>query len=250
MLQIDHIYVITIDHSEENYSSIIQRLQDCKFPFDAGFTIFPGMDGKNVIGDIQNLDNFGYRLYPDWVISENKDYYDEKWYGREMTLGEIGCVVSHIQVWEDAYDNDYENILILEDDFIIRGEQRRWDIFEELGNYDFDLVIFDPSHIVYGYNTNNNVNLKHFTEPGYCYNSHAYTLTQAGVVKIVEENLETLKENLVPVDEFLPSLFAHHPRRDMRCLFERNLKALKPKDKLKDFFFKQTRYANKGSTTS
>jgi collagen beta-1,O-galactosyltransferase len=250
MLQIDHIYVITIDHSEENYSSIIQRLQDCRFPFNAGFTIFPGMDGKKVIGDVQNLGNFGYRLYPDWEIPDNEDYYDPDWYGRVMTLGEVGCVVSHIQVWEDAYDNDYENILILEDDFIKGHGKPRWDIFDELNDYDYDFIIFNPSYIEFGYNFNNNVNLKHFTEPGYCYNSHAYLLTQVGVIKIVEENLETLKQNLVPVDEFLPALFSNHPRRDIRCLFERNFKALKPKDVYNESFFEQTRYADKGSTTN
>ena len=247
MLKIDHVYVITIDHSEENYSSIIQRLQDCKFPFDAGFTIFPGMDGKKVIGDVQNLGNFGYRLYPDWEIPDNEDYYDPDWYGRVMTLGEVGCVVSHIMVWEDAFHNEYENILILEDDFFMENESPPWEIFYELDDYDFDMIIFHPSLVEYGYNSNYNVNLKYFNEPGFSYNAHAYILTFEGISKIITENLEVLKKNLVPVDEFLPALFSTHPRKDMRCLFQRNLKALGPKN---NSFFTQTRFSSEnGSTT-
>lgn len=33
-----------------------------------------------------------------------------------MTLGEIGCFLSHFKVWQDVLKNGYEKVLVLEDD--------------------------------------------------------------------------------------------------------------------------------------
>jgi GR25 family glycosyltransferase involved in LPS biosynthesis len=35
------------------------------------------------------------------------------------TMGQLGCLKSHLKVIEDAIENDYENILIFEDDVVI-----------------------------------------------------------------------------------------------------------------------------------
>lgn len=35
---------------------------------------------------------------------------------RPMTLGEIGCFLSHFNVWKEVVDNGYEVVLVLEDD--------------------------------------------------------------------------------------------------------------------------------------
>ena len=39
-------------------------------------------------------------------------------YGMPLNPGQIGCALSHIKIWEEAYEKGYENILIFEDDAI------------------------------------------------------------------------------------------------------------------------------------
>ena len=40
-------------------------------------------------------------------------------YGIPLNPGQIGCALSHIKIWEEAYEKGYDYILILEDDAII-----------------------------------------------------------------------------------------------------------------------------------
>ena len=53
--------------------------------------------------------------------------------------GGIGCGLSHIKVLEDAIENNYKNIIILEDDFKFLVEREEFEEYLKfLFNYDFD----------------------------------------------------------------------------------------------------------------
>lgn len=66
-----------------------------------------------------------------------------------LSKGAIGCALSHIKIWEDAYKNNYENIMIFEDDAIIFDNF--WDNLQNTYNYlpdKWDILYLD---IMIGY---------------------------------------------------------------------------------------------------
>lgn len=60
----------------------------------------------------------------------------------EHTKGEIGCGLSHINVLEDAIRNNFENIIIFEDDFqFLVTKEELQDILTKLFEIDFNLCM-------------------------------------------------------------------------------------------------------------
>ena len=42
--------------------------------------------------------------------------FEEPYHGRHLTFGEIGCFMSHYNIWQDIITRDLHTVLILEDD--------------------------------------------------------------------------------------------------------------------------------------
>ena len=42
--------------------------------------------------------------------------FEEPYHGRPLTYGEIGCFMSHYNIWQDMVARDLDTVLILEDD--------------------------------------------------------------------------------------------------------------------------------------
>ena len=42
--------------------------------------------------------------------------YEDAYYHRQMTMGEIGCFLSHYRIWENIVERKQNEVLILEDD--------------------------------------------------------------------------------------------------------------------------------------
>ena len=77
----------------------------------------------------------GVKFYDKWNIGEGTMW------NRDVTVGEAGCTLSHIRVWLDAYENGYEKILVLEEDFNPL-RQIDWSLCDILDYYDYDFFIF------------------------------------------------------------------------------------------------------------
>ena len=57
-----------------------------------------------------------------------------------MTIGEFGCVVSHMRTWGRCHHNYIYPILILEQDFVPLFDLN-WSVFDEIENYDWDIIL-------------------------------------------------------------------------------------------------------------
>lgn len=68
-------------------------------------TPFAAVDGKLLTEE--KLKELNIQLLPDFIDPYNK---------RVMTLGEIGCFLSHYKIWERMVDEGLEEVLVLEDD--------------------------------------------------------------------------------------------------------------------------------------
>ena len=218
---LDKVYIITLNHSQENYNSILERLSKLELPYGTPYTIFEGLDGHVLFNTNKGIDSYGISLYNKWNIGGTN-----MWWNRDVTSGEVGCSMSHIKVWEDAYTNKYNHILILEDDFE-SNEPIDWECFSELTKYDYDIAylgrILQKAHDnVY----DSAIGMDSWVKPGYSYQTHSYIISKSGLEKLVEIHLPTLKQNIIVSDEFLPSTYSVHPRKDIRDMFIQNMNAV------------------------
>ena len=110
----DMVYVINLDKQPENLKDMDNKLKQNNIKYQR----FKAIDGHKVI-DQYNLpeDAFTYEL-----------------------PGVLGCLLSHRTVMEDALENDYNKILILEDDCIFKKDFKR-----HFNNQYNSIIQFDPN---------------------------------------------------------------------------------------------------------
>ena len=105
----DHIYVISIARNLETRQKKLEKnLNGLKY------TLFPGVDGKELTEDDLSQcynDIEARRLFAAYCAKAFESTVD-----RSFTKSEIGCALSHLAVYKDMLENNFEKVLILEDD--------------------------------------------------------------------------------------------------------------------------------------
>ncbi|XP_044269786.1 glycosyltransferase 25 family member [Tribolium madens] len=208
-LGFDKIFMINLLRRPERR----ERMRFCFDELGLQVTIVDAVDGRALNASILQL------------ISPLPEYADP-YHKRPMTLGEIGCFLSHYNIWKDIVRNGYETTLVLEDD--IRFEpffrSKVLNVMADTKRVSgWDLVYFgrkrlqeDDEPWVEGSSL--------LVEAGYSYWTLGYVLSLNGAKKLL--NADPLSR-LVPVDEYLPILFDKHPQMSWKGHFpKRNLVAL------------------------
>lgn len=80
----DKVYFINLDSRKDRLQSITNQLNHYK------------IDAERITG----------------IIPEKNPY--------KISKGELGCLLSHKQIWTDALDNNYKSVCVLEDDIIFK----------------------------------------------------------------------------------------------------------------------------------
>jgi GR25 family glycosyltransferase involved in LPS biosynthesis len=209
-MNIDKIYVISLDGQDPKMQKkTLKGLQDLNFLNQTGYEIHPAWNG------IKDGTPAGYAPYSKWNLGDNTW---NSWWKREVIPGEIGCMVSHIKVWERIVAEGLERTLILEDDF--KGNGQMADLDEP--TVDFDIAYLGRWKI----------NKKaeevsvggSWVTPTASYCTHAYVVTLEGAKKLLKNY--KIKQNLIPADEFLASTYTKHRRDDIAALFPPTLTAI------------------------
>lgn len=62
--------------------------------------------------------------------------YEDPYHHRHMTMGEIGCFLSHYYIWKKMIENEQNEVLILEDDirFELNFYERALHVLEQARN--------------------------------------------------------------------------------------------------------------------
>jgi glycosyl transferase family 25 len=112
--------------------------------------------------------------------------------------GLIGCGMSHIAVVELAIQNNWKNVLIVEDDMIWHKFDTGYPIYEKLVSDSFDVLCLGSACVQYNHETYKAKYVS--TATAYLVNNHYYQIL-----------LETLKEGLEKLtkDESNHSLYAN-----------------------------------------
>jgi GR25 family glycosyltransferase involved in LPS biosynthesis len=224
-MKIDKVYIISIDFRPDYLDELFERAKRLPLPEGTDITIMKGFLGTRLFEE-QGLP---YKLYQNWDLSnQGNDYF---FWIRPVYHGEAGGMISHIQCWEDAWRNGYENILILEDDFTLM-KPINWDIFEEMQDYDWDMCLMAHNALDYLFKDvyrTSKIGKENFVRPSYFYNTHTYLMKRSGLEKLITDHLPILKENIIVSDEFLSAVTTGHPRPDIRSLFVPNINAIATK---------------------
>jgi glycosyltransferase involved in cell wall biosynthesis/GR25 family glycosyltransferase involved in LPS biosynthesis len=204
----DCVYIISLDKTDEYKQNALKRLDESNIKYES-IAFIDGVDGRNP------NPGFNFKPWNGWKIGNefeqnriDKKFKNEsnKFHQRDITPGEVGCVLSHIKCWKDAYENKFDSVLILEEDFSLTQPFNQ-DIIQPL--HKWDLIHLGRNLIRDLPEQNYNA---YFVRPLFSYNAHAYALSRNGVDILLSKKLEN---NLIPTDEFLPTLYDTHFRTDI-----------------------------------
>lgn len=228
---IDKIYIVSIDWSTENIDSVLNEINQIGLPGEVPYEVL-GVNGYELDNDYLSSNNMG--VYTKWNL-DNSDIVisdeDNRFWHRDVTDGEIGCALSHITIWEDAYKNGYDNILIYEDD-IFRSKEMDWSILLEAQSLQYDLLYLGRM-LQNGFKGVVDQQISNtLCRPGYSYQTHAYMLSKSGIKKLVENHLPVYKRMLFPVDEFLPATYTWTPREELNDIFVKDINAFSLNDQV------------------
>jgi collagen beta-1,O-galactosyltransferase len=183
----DKIFIINLERDYERKQKLELQLQKENI---TSYEFINAVDGQN-----DDLQKYNFQVIPDWI---------EPYSSKIMTKGEIGCSLSHYLIWERIMKEEWNQVLILEDDVVLCPhfsqilEQKK----EEINQIQYDLLYIGrrPS-------LNEQTEQKisdSIVIPKYSYGAHAYILSLSGAQKLINANY---LQNLLPVDEFLPILY-------------------------------------------
>ncbi len=205
---IDFVYATTI---ENNHDYVAEKTNQLNIPNEWKYWVKDGFDAKKFTPSFFKENNL--KKNPLWKIDHSVD-----WYTREVTDGEVGCALSHIDIWQDTYNDAREATLILEDDFKI-DYQVPWNEVYELLDKGYDLIYLGR-YKVNPEQEEKDIRFNHmWVEPGYSYNTHAYVLSKRGAKVLVENWVPLYKQNLFALDEFFSVVIGKTHRSDIAHQF-------------------------------
>lgn len=193
---LDAVYMISLLRRPERRNRMLACLDELGFDY----TPFDAIDGRQL--NESYIKELGISYMPGWK---------DPWGERPMTFGEVGCFLSHYFIWLKIIAEDWEKILILEDDIDFEDNFRHdlMRTLREVENADpeWDLVYIgrkslntDDEKLVEG--------TEHLVIPMYSYWTLGYIISQRGAKKLLSARPF---DNLLPVDEYIPILYDQHP---------------------------------------
>mgnify|MGYP003343414563 CR=1 FL=1 len=113
-----------------------------------------------------------------------------------LTNGELGLVLTSIKIFEDCLKNEYENVLILEDDCVFENEILNLDKYFQNLPENWDMIYFGGNHNIHG-NYPEPVKINDFVKKvSYTYSSHMIGFNK----RMYEQILSLLKTYQFQVD--------------------------------------------------
>lgn len=215
----DKIFVISLKKSEDRHSFVKSHLDELNFEF------FWGVDGRKFT--LEELENKG--IYNHDQYNLNRIVKGEK--PRLLNLGRVGCALSHLSIYRLIVKNNFQKVLILEDDIYIKKSisdkfekavselPDKWDLLY-LGHYGANSEYTFKSKIKYAlHHMLSAVNLRkydpyeyrrlfqrsyseHISWAGAHWGTHAYAVTLEGAKKLIKYHQPITKE----VDNLLTEL--------------------------------------------
>ncbi|XP_072219912.1 procollagen galactosyltransferase 2-like [Leuresthes tenuis] len=208
----DEIFLINLKRRSDRRDRMLSSLA----VLGINATLVEAVDGKALKSS--QLRALGIDMLPGY-----KDPYSD----RVLTRGEIGCFLSHFNIWKQVVQQELQQVLALEDD--VRFEPRFYSRMATImGNVlrvqlDWDLLYIGRKRLQVKEPENWVKGVSNLVHPGYSYWTLGYALSLNGAKKLLRAKP---LNKMLPVDEFLPLMFNKHPKDEYMQYFEdRDLKA-------------------------
>uniref|UniRef100_A0A8C2ILD8 procollagen galactosyltransferase n=1 Tax=Cyprinus carpio TaxID=7962 RepID=A0A8C2ILD8_CYPCA len=211
-MDFDEVFMINLKRRADRRERMLRALReqeiDCK--------IIAAVDGKAM--NVSEIHAMGIHMLPS---------YSDPYHGRPLTRGELGCFLSHYNIWKEIVDRGLKTSLVLEDDlrFEIFFKRRLQNLMSEVESegLDWDLIYIGRKRMQVDRPEKAVPNIRNLVEADYSYWTLGYMMSLQGAKKLLKA--EPLSK-MLPVDEFLPIMFNKHPVSDYMDQFEtRDLKA-------------------------
>jgi len=190
------IFVINLKRCQEKREKMIKKLEGEEYEMTMA------IDGKELNKD--TLKALDVELLKQWK---------DPWSGRNITWGEVGCSLSHYNIYKYCVENNIENAVILEDDIDIPEKLSNSldniidNLNKEISNWELCYLSRKPIN-----SEKENVNeFKDFVKVDYSYWTCSYIINLKGMQKIINSNYH---KNIIPADEILPILGNISPHKD------------------------------------
>ncbi|XP_064458740.1 procollagen galactosyltransferase 1-like isoform X2 [Ornithodoros turicata] len=191
----DQVYMINLERRPERRV----RMEYCFDELGISFKATAAVDGRNL--NESYLEEHGIRMLPE---------YRDPYHGRPITAGEIGCFMSHYNIWKDIIENQHRLAIVFEDDIRFEPYFRTKveNVMADARTFDWDLIYFGRKRL--SKDGEPYVRGSHLlVHVDYSYWTLCYVITLDGARKLVDA---APLSKMVPVDEYLPIMFDKHPR--------------------------------------
>ncbi|CAG5928907.1 unnamed protein product [Menidia menidia] len=208
----DEVFMINLvrraDRRERMLRSLEEQELSCK--------VVAAVDGKAL--NTSDIDSMGIKMLPG---------YKDPYHGRPLTKGELGCFLSHYNIWKEIVERGLQTSLVLEDDlrFEVFFKRRLQALLQEVTTHkvDWDLIYIGRKRMQVDHPEKSVPNVHNVVEADYSYWTLGYMLSLQGAQKLLAAKPLT---KMLPVDEFLPVMYNKHPISEYMSHFERrNLRA-------------------------
>ncbi|XP_051898150.1 procollagen galactosyltransferase 1-like [Pristis pectinata] len=153
--------------------------------------------------------------------------YQDPYSGRPLTKGELGCFLSHYNIWKEIVERGLQKSVVFEDDlrFEIFFKRRLKYLMKEVEKVklDWDLIYIGRKRMQVDHPERAVPGVRNLVEADYSYWTLGYVLSLQGAKKLIDAKPF---DKMLPVDEFLPVMYNKHPISKYMDHFEkRDLKA-------------------------
>eukprot|EP00795_Rhopilema_esculentum_P010356 gene10356-19056_t len=196
-LGFDEIYMINLARRPDRRKRMLMSLQELGLLANEQDAV----DGKTLTKEI--IDGMG--------IQPMKDFQDP-YLERPITMGEVGCFLSHWNIWKEIVANKLEYVLVLEDDvrfepdFVRKMREVLQEAKDLLWDEKWDLIYVGRKRMSLTAEERM-AGTKNLVWARYSYWTLAYIMRLSGAQKLIAG--EPLKQ-LIPVDEYIPIMFNDH----------------------------------------
>ncbi|TSK18109.1 Procollagen galactosyltransferase 1 [Bagarius yarrelli] len=153
--------------------------------------------------------------------------YTDPYHSRPLTKGELGCFLSHYNIWTEIVDRGLQQSLVIEDDlrFELFFKRKLQKLMQEVEaeKLDWDLIYIGRKRMQVDNPEKPVPNIRNLVEADYSYWTLGYMISFQGANKLLKA--EPLSK-MLPVDEFLPVMYNKHPVKNYMSHYEvRDLRA-------------------------
>ncbi|XP_028828060.1 procollagen galactosyltransferase 1 [Denticeps clupeoides] len=208
----DEVFLINLARRADRRERMLRTLRE----LEVGCKVTAAVDGKAL--NISQIAALGIKMVPG---------YNDPYHGRPLTKGEVGCFLSHYNIWKEIAERRLKTSLVIEDDlrFEVFFKRRLQNLMQEVESegLDWDLIYIGRKRMQVEHSEKSVPNIHNLVEADYSYWTLGYMLSLKGAEKLLKAEPLT---KMLPVDEFLPVMYNKHPVTEYNDHFkQRNLRA-------------------------